>query len=252
MEVHHHPHVGKKNFKEYFLEFLMIFLAVTLGFFAENVREYFADRKKETEYIFSFYNDLKNDTDRLNLLIAYDEDKLKGLSSMSDCFDAITGNIKASTCMAALVNNSKTNRNFDGSDRTIKQLSNGGGFHVLEKDDADSMLAYETLCKNYHNFESTAFQEAQDNVRNTLNRLADYRANRELQSSTAVTGDTARAKLDRPLLFGEDHTLLNQYFNELLIYYRVTRGQMIILGRLKNRASGMIAYYKSRHGLEER
>ncbi len=33
MEVHHHPQVEKKNFKEYFLEFLMIFLAVTLGFF---------------------------------------------------------------------------------------------------------------------------------------------------------------------------------------------------------------------------
>jgi len=31
MEVHHHPHVEKKNFKEYFLEFLMIFLAVTMG-----------------------------------------------------------------------------------------------------------------------------------------------------------------------------------------------------------------------------
>lgn len=28
MEVHHHPHVEKKNFKEYFLEFLMISLAV--------------------------------------------------------------------------------------------------------------------------------------------------------------------------------------------------------------------------------
>jgi cell division protein FtsB len=38
MEVHHHPHVEKKNFKEYFLEFLMIFLAVTMGFFAESIR----------------------------------------------------------------------------------------------------------------------------------------------------------------------------------------------------------------------
>lgn len=28
MEVHHHPDVEKKNFEEYFLEFLMIFLAV--------------------------------------------------------------------------------------------------------------------------------------------------------------------------------------------------------------------------------
>jgi hypothetical protein len=43
MEVHHHPdlHHKKKNFKEYFLEFLMIFLAVTPGFVAENIREHF-------------------------------------------------------------------------------------------------------------------------------------------------------------------------------------------------------------------
>ena len=51
MEVHHHPHVDsdshrKKGFKEYFLEFLMIFLAVTMGFFAENIRQHFEDRKK--------------------------------------------------------------------------------------------------------------------------------------------------------------------------------------------------------------
>src|SRR5437764_8657377 len=45
MEVHHHPHVEKKNFKEYFLEFLMIFLAVTMGFVAENLREHFTESK---------------------------------------------------------------------------------------------------------------------------------------------------------------------------------------------------------------
>ena len=51
MEVHHHSQVEKKNFKEYFLEFLMIFLAVTLGFFAENLREYFSDRQKENQFM---------------------------------------------------------------------------------------------------------------------------------------------------------------------------------------------------------
>ena len=40
MEVHHHPdHIIKKILKNFFLEFVMIFLAVTLGFIAENVRE---------------------------------------------------------------------------------------------------------------------------------------------------------------------------------------------------------------------
>lgn len=50
MEVHHHPdlHHKPKKRKEYFLEFLMIFLAVTMGFIAENVREHFAEEKQRT------------------------------------------------------------------------------------------------------------------------------------------------------------------------------------------------------------
>ncbi len=51
MEVHHHPNVEKKGFKEYILEGLMIFLAVTLGFFAESIREKIADKEKERDYI---------------------------------------------------------------------------------------------------------------------------------------------------------------------------------------------------------
>lgn len=58
MEVHHHPHVEKKNFKEYFLEFLMIFLAVTLGFIAENLREHFSETKIAHQNIEDYRNDL--------------------------------------------------------------------------------------------------------------------------------------------------------------------------------------------------
>jgi len=58
MEVHHHPdlHHKKKNFKEYFLEFIMIFLAVTLGFFAESYREYHVE-KENTERFLQTYKD---------------------------------------------------------------------------------------------------------------------------------------------------------------------------------------------------
>src|SRR5579862_7702313 len=66
MEVHHHPQVEKKNFKEYFLEFLMIFLAVTMGFFAESLRDYFGDREKENKYVYSLAEDLKKDTASLH------------------------------------------------------------------------------------------------------------------------------------------------------------------------------------------
>ena len=80
MEVHHHPdlHHKKKNFKEYFLEFLMIFLAVTLGFFAENIREKLSDRNKEKEYVSSLLEDLKTETASFNTAISANELLIRG------------------------------------------------------------------------------------------------------------------------------------------------------------------------------
>src|SRR5436190_24286711 len=63
MEVHHHPNVEKKNFKEYLLEGLMMFLAVTMGFFAENIRENISDREKEKDLMQSLIMDLKEDSE---------------------------------------------------------------------------------------------------------------------------------------------------------------------------------------------
>src|SRR5664279_15638 len=69
MEVHHHPdlHHKPKKWKEYFLEFLMIFLAVTLGFIAENIREHISDRNKEHEFIVSMIADLKKDNSNFSI-----------------------------------------------------------------------------------------------------------------------------------------------------------------------------------------
>ena len=65
MEVHHHLHVKKKNFKEYFLEFLMIFIAVALGFFAENIRKNITEHNKAKELSKSLINDLASNTSQL-------------------------------------------------------------------------------------------------------------------------------------------------------------------------------------------
>src|ERR1022692_987721 len=61
MEVHH-PHVEKKNFKEYILEGLMIFLAVTMGFFAESLREHITDNNREQQFAKALYTELFADS----------------------------------------------------------------------------------------------------------------------------------------------------------------------------------------------
>jgi hypothetical protein len=64
MEVHHHPQLehNPKPWKEYFLEFLMIFLAVTMGFFAETIRENISESGKAKELAESLYKEVYADS----------------------------------------------------------------------------------------------------------------------------------------------------------------------------------------------
>lgn len=50
------------NWKKYTFEFVMLFLAVFLGFVAENTREDFAEKQQAKELAKSFYEELKNDS----------------------------------------------------------------------------------------------------------------------------------------------------------------------------------------------
>src|SRR6201989_2741559 len=63
MEVHKHPHhvTHKKKWGEYLLEFFMLFLAIFLGFLAENLREQIVEHHREKVYIHSLVEDLKSD-----------------------------------------------------------------------------------------------------------------------------------------------------------------------------------------------
>ena len=62
MEVHHHPdlHHKRKHFREYVLEFFMIFLAVTMGFFAESIREHYVELRNTRQYLQTFRQELVN------------------------------------------------------------------------------------------------------------------------------------------------------------------------------------------------
>lgn len=68
MEVHHHSHHPKK-WKEYLTEFLMLFLAVSMGFIAENVREKHVENERSEELMQAFMMDVKENQKQLDSLI---------------------------------------------------------------------------------------------------------------------------------------------------------------------------------------
>ncbi|HZX59382.1 MAG TPA: hypothetical protein VFE54_11675 [Mucilaginibacter sp.] len=68
MEVHHHPQLdhNPKPWKEYLLEGFMIFIAVMMGFIAENIREDITNNEHVKQLTTQLMRDLKTDTMQLN------------------------------------------------------------------------------------------------------------------------------------------------------------------------------------------
>ena len=252
MEVHAHSHTARKKWTHYLWEFLMLFLAVFCGFLAEYQLEHKIEKDRANQYILSFYEDLSSDTIKINFLLKYDNEKIAALSDMVSCYDSISKKRIATDCLTELVRHSKSNRSFQATDRTLRQLTNAGGFRLLHKEDADSILGYEGLFKSYQDFEATIFQSAQDNVRNTTNGLFSFKYIHPVlqQNISLITNiDSTRFDLQGPLIFSDDKFLLNKWFNELSLYLRVTKAQRNLLLAFKEKALWLLIYFEQKYKL---
>ena len=146
MELHH-PHVAKKSFKEYFFEFIMIFLAVTLGFFAENIREHRVEREREIQFMHSLLEDLKIDTTQVSNYIRF-------YRSIRNYCDSIqlsithTNIFKNSNDFYNYTRKLAQYNRYYHTDRTIQQLKNAGNMRLIRKwNVSNAITEYDTQTK---------------------------------------------------------------------------------------------------------
>lgn len=91
MEVHQHSHSAgpdghrglRKKWTHYFWEFLMLFLAVTLGFFVENKREHYIERIRVKEFARSLAFDIARDTANLSYIISRIKTQIRNTDSLT-------------------------------------------------------------------------------------------------------------------------------------------------------------------------
>jgi hypothetical protein len=67
--------ISREKWAEYSIEFIMIFLAVAVGFFAENYREKMAEAEQADDLAKSLYQELRNDSIQAQAIIAVRLDK---------------------------------------------------------------------------------------------------------------------------------------------------------------------------------
>jgi hypothetical protein len=76
------PEKNFRNWKEYGMEFLMLFAAVTLGFFAENQRESLGEKERGVEYAEMLIEDLNLDSTRMEEVMANYQLKIEQINTL--------------------------------------------------------------------------------------------------------------------------------------------------------------------------
>ncbi len=247
MEVHHHPdlHHKSKPWKEYFLEFLMIFLAVTMGFIAENIREHQTEKKIGKELIHSLVNDLKADTAAFNENIIFWTTRLKGIDSLRYYIQPDIKNTNVEKTYY-WVEQMFEFGDFKYHDATIQQLRNTGNFRLIEKRNIiDSLIAYDGSIKSlYFNVENTA--------------RSQYLHLRHMQSGLFNSFYFKRFSNQFPgKIYSEKSFIIQdkpnsifEYYNELYNYKHLGEVQNLIGNNLHNQATRLIVLIQKEYSLE--
>jgi hypothetical protein len=157
MEVHHHPdlHHEKKPWKEYLLEGLMIFLAVTMGFFAESLREHINEKSRAQDFAVALYADLKADTVEMREYLRYHKkavaniDTLMQLLGDNDPKQVPSGKLYWFGLWGGAF------RVFIPHDATFTEMKSSGSLRFFANVGFNSKLEqYDQLCQNLKGFEN--------------------------------------------------------------------------------------------------
>jgi len=247
MEVHHHPQPGKKNFKEYFLEGLMIFLAVMLGFIAENVREGISDNAKAKEYINSFIQNLKDDTTGISNTIIENTRKLENLQrlmslSRQDLSSTETRKDLYNYCGSSVGFYSI----FKSNDATMQQLKNSGAMRFIKKGHvADSIAKYDIEMYGVYSA-GTIYTNANDIGILASHELLDYSV---YYDSSYMSNKKFTAKI-LPLLTN-DPAKQKLFFNKVDFEIGATKNYLNNLRERRPFAIRLLDFLKKEYHLEK-
>ncbi len=261
MEVHHHAHDPaaphhKKNWKSYFWEFLMLFLAVSLGAYVENTRESMLHKKEMKTQLNSMLSDLQSDIslfDSVTIRNTYGALMADSLVEMlhSDITNTTEIYFAARTVTANL-------GYYYTNSKSFEQLKTAGLLrYIKNKELLDSIGSY------YASFQWLANQIdllrlKMDEIHKGNTRLFDSYVFQQMTTSIkimAISGlggqrTTISKPLVKPLLLSADVKDINTV--SLNYHYYSTTIKFYIRNAiaLQNRAKGLIEMIKTEYSLK--
>jgi len=244
MEVHAHSHTARKKWTHYLWEFLMLFLAVTLGFFVENQREHYAEHQRELQYMRSMIEDLKSDTTELTVHIRQREERDIMVDSL--IYLLTQTNIRESgNSIYYLGRIISPPISFFPNDRTIQQLKSAGGLRLIRNMDiSNSIMAYDRKMRQSV-FELGDEQQVRAEYRLIANKVFSGLVFHQMMISKGIN-----RPVGNPTLFSENKALINQLIMETQYLEKVNQKQETRAQELIDQARELIEEIKKQYHLK--
>jgi hypothetical protein len=246
MDVHQHTHTPRKKWTQYFWEFLMLFLAISLGFFVENQREHYIENKREKQFMRSMLKDLYTDLGNIELCKAEKGRMVLFADSLVEMY--IDGQYTANPArFNYYARNFSTYQNlFFMTDGTLIQLKNSGGLRLIRKSIiVDSLQAYDN---RYHQFRLSQEREADflSDYRDIMARVFDIR----VFNTMVKTYPEINMPVGDSPLFNWDKQLINELLIRVHIAKRNKLGSITYLDQLKTKAKNLITLIQNEYQLK--
>lgn len=210
-------HYQNKKFRNYLYDFFMLFLAVTAGFFMENLRERHVEKKKEKIYIEKIISDIKTDTAEIAATLKNNNIQIAGLDSLLDILEAPFNKANNKIIYYHVFNHLNSYQAFSAREITITQLKSSGDFRLIgNKNAADSIVLYYSDFDSYKDqmeFNKLSFQQ----IVNLEMEILDFGVGRNLNKEFIIHNP------EKLKLF-YNYVMIAYYIrsadNEWLIYYK--------------------------------
>ncbi len=249
MEVHHHSHSGhgKKNWKSYFWEFLMLFLAVFCGFLAEYQLEHKIERDREKQFINSLVADLKDDEKSLTAMM---ESEQFGLASIDTLMNLLNNPALAKQHGDQLYFVARMGPRyipFANNSRTFDQLKFSGGFRLIRNTEASNkIMEYYNKLPVIHLMEDNYNHEF-DNYKRTAAKILDPGILRRQEGNS---GEILRSN-DNPVLRTYDAEMLKELSFHSLQMNGSRRSKLALLENLKKEGIELIDFLNKKYHLDQ-
>jgi len=245
MEVHAHTHTERKKWTHYLWEFLMLFLAVTLGFFVENQREHLIEHKREKQFIVTMMEDLKSDTSQLAHNILYRKTREK----MCDSLIIYLSDYKnKGNEIYFYARNLSRPQYFLPNDRTLQQLKNSGALRLIRNLSAsDSIMAYDQNLRYL-----MTLSEDERSIRDNFRDLLGTVFNGKIFYSQIDSVDFANYNKPNgnPALFMQDAASTNKVISSAQYLKTVIRGVRVRQEKLRAIAVNLLFFLQQEYHLK--